>query len=346
MGLAATMVPKHALWHLGDEGHVEGGAKTGVRVDPRRLSRGDRIQLLRSLALSLNDLVGPGKHVVAPDVNSDGAALGVMADELSRIRGFEPGSFAGKVVLSGGRSGREPATGFGGAHAVPHALARAKTRGRHAHLELDGARVVFDGFGAAGRHAAKALARMGCVIAGVRNRSGAIYTTDPNGIDADTLHAHLTVGKGTIPQFAQRSGTNAEAVERDELLRLDADILVLASVGGVVTADVATGVLAPMIVELANAPMTPDGEDVLLENGKIIVPDIVASGGGAYASRLELDGVSNAGITVALTRRADEVNSIMWARVDAAGGNLSPRTAAWALGLEVKLKHAGELGRI
>ena len=265
--LAAAMAWKTALTDL-----PFGGAKGGIDLDPRALSPGERQRATRALMGSLEKVLGPMRDIMAPDMGSGPVEMAWLMDEYGRLHGHTPAIVTGKPIELGGTAGRIEATGEGVA-IVTAAVAH------HAEILLDGARVAVQGFGNVGSHAVAALARLGCVIVGVSDVSGAVH--NPRGLDADELVRRARSG------IAGHEGMDVERISNDELLALDCDILVPAAIGGVLHAGNADTVRARMVVEAANGPLTPGADAVLAERGTLVVPDVLANSGGVIVSYLE-----------------------------------------------------------
>ena len=265
--LAAAMTWKTALTDL-----PFGGAKGGIDLDPKNLSPGERQRATRALMDSLEKVLGPMRDIMAPDMGSGPVEMAWLMDEYGRLHGHTPAIVTGKPLELGGTVGRIEATGEGVA-IITAAVAR------HAEILLEGAHVAVQGFGNVGSHAAAALARLGCVIVGVSDVSGAVH--NPRGLDVDELVRRARSG------ITGHEGMDLERIGNDELLALDCDILVPAAIGGVLHAANADTVRARIVVEGANGPLTPGADAVLAERGTLVVPDILANSGGVIVSYLE-----------------------------------------------------------
>ena len=251
-----------------------GGAKGGIRCEPREMSEAEVERMTRRYASELMPLIGPGRDVMAPDIGTSEREMAWVMDTYNAAMGMTMGApVTGKPVVVGGSSGRKRATGFGVAECVKLAIG------------LEGLeppiRVAMAGFGEVGRVAAEMLAEAGdyfCLVA-AGDVSGGRY--DPAGLDVAALGRHVDEGGALVEHAA------AEPVTPDELLELPCDVLIPAAVGGVLHAGNADAIQARLIVEGANGPTTSEADEALADRGVTIVPDILANAGGVIASHLE-----------------------------------------------------------
>jgi glutamate dehydrogenase (NAD(P)+) len=268
-GLAMWMTWKCAVVDL-----PYGGAKGGVAVDPRLLSRRELEALTRRFAAELSILIGPERDIPAPDVGTNEQTMAWFMDTFSMNRGYSvPGVVTGKPVSIGGTLGRTEATGQGVAIVTREAM---KALGR----PLEGARVVVQGFGNVGSYAARFLRDMGCRVVGVSDSSGGVH--NPKGLDLEEL-ARFKQADGRYCDY--RSGP--DCVTNLELLELPCDILVPAALEGQLTEKNAPHIKARMVVEGANGPTTPGADAILAERGVVVLPDILANAGGVTVSYFE-----------------------------------------------------------
>jgi glutamate dehydrogenase (NAD(P)+) len=243
-----------------------GGAKGGVRVDPSLLSRTELERLTRRYTSEIAEFIGPDRDIPAPDVGTDAQVMAWMMDTYGVLVGRTvQGVVTGKPLAIGGSRGREQATGEGLARVVLRAL------GEKSH----GARVVLQGYGKVGQWAARALDRAGVLIVAVEDVHGAVC--DPQGLNIQLLDQHA----------AQTGSVRGAADACEDIFSVEADVFVPAALGGVIDADVAARLRAPLVVEGANLPTTADGDAALLGRGVRVVPDILANGGGVVVSYLE-----------------------------------------------------------
>ncbi|HEU0115006.1 MAG TPA: Glu/Leu/Phe/Val dehydrogenase, partial [Thermomicrobiales bacterium] len=254
-----------------------GGAKGGVKVNPRLLSAAERERLTRQFTMAIRPLLGPLRDVPAPDVNTDGQTMAWMMDELSRASGETVfAAVTGKPVGLGGSLGRAAATGAG-LGIVALELLRAHGRTPAATT------VAVQGYGKVGRHAARALADAGCRVVAVSDVSGAIHA--PAGLDLDDLDRWIASNPSRL--IEGYPGRGARPISNEALLELPVDLLVPAALEGQVTAANAARIAAWAIVEGANGPVTAEADRILDRRGVIVVPDILANAGGVVVSHLE-----------------------------------------------------------
>ncbi|GBC91702.1 Glutamate dehydrogenase [bacterium HR15] len=249
------------------------GAKGGVVCDPKRLSIHELENLTRRYITEISIMVGPESDIPAPDIGTNPQVMAWIMDTYSMHKGYTvPAVVTGKPVAIGGSEGRLEATGRG-VTVVAHEA--AKLRG----FQLDGARVVIQGFGNVGSATAKLMHQAGAKVIAISDARGGIY--NPNGLDIPNL-LHCAGRDGCIQAYR-----DADQITNKELLELPCDILVPAAVHGVITSENAHNVRAKVIVEAANGPLTPDADRILQDNGVLVVPDILANAGGVVVSYFE-----------------------------------------------------------
>ncbi len=250
-----------------------GGAKGGVRVNPKELSRGELERLTRRYATEIAPLIGPDRDIPAPDVYTDAQTMAWIMDTISMFKGHtELGVVTGKPVELGGSHGRQEATARGCQFVIREAC---RTLG----LALSGATVVVQGFGNAGSNVARFLHEDGARIIALSDSKGGIY--NPHGIDPEAALAHKA------RTGALHGLPDTEAITNEELLELPCDILVPAALENQITRRNADRVRARLIAEAANGPTTPDADDILFERGIMVIPDILANAGGVSVSYFE-----------------------------------------------------------
>jgi glutamate dehydrogenase len=249
-----------------------GGGKGGIICDPRTMSLRELERLSRGYVRAISQIVGPNKDIPAPDVYTNSQIMAWMMDEYSRLREFDsPAFITGKPIVLGGSQGRETATARGVAIIIEEA---AKKKG----IDLQGARVVIQGFGNAGSYLAKFMHDAGAKVVGVSDVYGAI--SDPNGLDINYLLERKD-SFGTFSKLFTNTITNKD------LLELDCDILVPAAIANQITANNAHDIKASIVVEAANGPTTVDATKILTERGVFLVPDILSNAGGVTVSYFE-----------------------------------------------------------
>jgi glutamate dehydrogenase (NAD(P)+) len=250
-----------------------GGAKGGVRVDPRLYSRSELERITRRYTSEIMPLIGPERDIPAPDIGTDEQVMAWMMDTYSVNSGYtQLGSTTGKPIALGGSLGRSTATSAGVVHV---ALAALEHRG----ITPRGATAAVQGYGKVGRSAVRFLHEAGVLVVAVGDEYGAVH--DPSGLDVAKLERHVEAA-GTVVGFA-----GAEALADDLLLELEVDLLVPAAVEGVLRADNAPRVRATVVVEGANGPTTPEADRILEAQGCLVVPDILANAGGVIVSYFE-----------------------------------------------------------
>jgi glutamate dehydrogenase (NAD(P)+) len=261
-------------WKCAVTGLPYGGAKGGVIVDPRALSRRELERLTRRFAAEIGLLIGPDQDVPAPDMGTDGQVMAWIMDTYSMMHGHSvPAVVTGKPVTIGGSSGRVEATGRGVLFITQQACAQIG-------MSLEGARVAIQGFGNVGSIAAKLITEAGGKVVAVSDSKGAIYAPDGLG-DIGELIAR-TRSQGFIPD-----GHLGKHITNQELLELPVDILIPAALEGQIHGGNAAKVQARMIIEAANGPTTPEADRILAAKGVYVVPDILANAGGVIVSYFE-----------------------------------------------------------
>ncbi len=250
-----------------------GGAKGGIRCNPKEMSAGEIERLTRKYAAAIADFVGPDKDIPAPDVGTDAQTMAWFADEYYKIKRMVlPGVITAKPLSIGGSRGRGVATGRGLYFVVVEA---AKAYG----MELKGARVSIQGYGKVAKPAAEFLHEIGCKIVAVSDSRGGVY--NPDGMDPKEL-SEFKAKNGTVVGFP-----GAEEISTTDPITVDCDILIPAALENQITKDNAYDVKAKLIAEGANGPTTPEAHEILVERGVVIIPDILANAGGVSVSYLE-----------------------------------------------------------
>ncbi len=250
-----------------------GGAKGGIAIDPSDLAIQEREGLTRRYVERLAPLIGPETDVPAPDAGTSAETMSWIVDEYGRLRTPSPAVVTGKPLSLGGIPGRVEATGLGVAII---AEAAARTTG----LDLEGARVVVQGFGNVGSHAARCLAERGARVIAVADACGG--WVDPDGLAMDVLHE-----TGTRRPLDALRGTGARPIDASEILGIPCDILIPAALEGAIHAGNVDRVRTRMVVEGANLPTTPCAARKLEASGVTIVPDLLANAGGVTVSFFE-----------------------------------------------------------
>jgi len=281
LALAALMTFKCALVDV-----PFGGAKGGIKIDPRKVTpvQLERITRRYTAELIKKNFIGPGVDVPAPDYGTGPREMAWIADTYAQ---FHPGEIdaigcvTGKPISQGGIRGRKEATGRGVYFGVREALSDPDSVSRLGLTPgLAGKRVVVQGLGNVGYHAAKFLQDAGAEIVGLAEWEGAIAS--PGGLDLDAVVRHRTES-GKILGF---SGA-ADLAKSASALELDCDILVPAALENVITAENAPRVRAKVIAEGANGPTTADADAILKQKGVLVIPDMYLNAGGVTVSYFE-----------------------------------------------------------
>jgi glutamate dehydrogenase (NAD(P)+) len=250
-----------------------GGAKGGVQVAVRQLSRAELERMTRRYASEILPLIGPERDIPAPDMNTDEDIMSWIMDTYSTNQGYSvPGVVTGKPVAIGGSRGRRGATSRGVMYMIFSTL---KTLGRG----IDEISIAIQGYGKVGGFAAQLLHDAGCRVVAVSDVDSGLY--NERGLDPEAINRHKREA-GTVKDFP-----GAEMITNEELLEIDCDVLVPAAIEGVITVKNADSIRAPIICEAANGPVTFEADKILNDRGTLIVPDILANAGGVTVSYFE-----------------------------------------------------------
>lgn len=268
MALSAWMSIKNAAVNV-----PFGGAKGGIRVDPKTLSLGELERMTRRYTSEIGIIIGPTKDIPAPDVNTNEQIMAWMMDTYSMNEGStNTGVVTGKPVDLGGSLGRRDATGRG-VYTVGVEAAN------HMGLDISQARVAIQGFGNVGGVAGRLFADAGARVVAVQDHGGTIYRDA--GLDVPALLAHVAA-HGSVAGFEA-----AEVLENDKFWDLDCDILIPAALEQQITAANAGRIKARLVIEGANGPTTPEADDILQARGILVLPDVIANAGGVTVSYFE-----------------------------------------------------------
>ena len=250
-----------------------GGAKGGVRVNPKEHSRGEIERMTRRYASEIMPLIGPERDIPAPDMNTNEEIMSWIMDTYSINKGYSvPGVVTGKPVSIGGSKGRSGATSRGVMYMIFSTL---KTLG----ISIDEVSVAIQGYGKVGGGAAQLLHDAGCRVIAVSDAEGGLYRE--RGLDPEAINRHQEEA-GSVAQYE-----GAERITNEELLQLECDVLVPAAIEGVITVKNADKIKAKVICEAANGPITFEADRVLKDEGVFVVPDILANSGGVTVSYFE-----------------------------------------------------------
>jgi glutamate dehydrogenase (NAD(P)+) len=268
--LAMLMTWKCALVNL-----PLGGAKGGIQIDPARLSRGELQRMTRRYTSEIVNFIGPDVDIPAPDMGTNEQVMAWIMDTYSQLKGYAiPEIVTGKPVIIGGSLGRKEATGRGVVYALMEAAKLLK-------IKLDQKiRVAIQGFGNVGSAAAKKVEKIGTRVIAVSDHLGGVYNAEGLSYVAlqDWVNLHRTV----------QGFPGGEPITNDQLLTLDADVVIPAATEGTVTADVALRMKCKILAEAANGPTTIEADRIIRERGDIfIIPDVLANAGGVVVSYFE-----------------------------------------------------------
>ena len=250
-----------------------GGAKGGVMINPKKFSPAEIERVSRGYMREINGFIGHDIDIPAPDVNTDSRIMAWMLDEYEKLRGRHcPGVITGKPLELGGSNAREFSTSMGGAYvldefAAGHGMNPKKTT------------VVVQGFGNVGMNIARILSEWGYKIIAVSDSRSGIHRQ--NGLNVNELVAHKEK-TGSLAKF-----DDSKEISNSELLELKADVLIPAALEDQITRQNAGNINAGVILEMANRPITPEADDILLDRNTPVIPDILANAGGVAVSYFE-----------------------------------------------------------
>lgn len=318
IALAAWMTWKCALVDL-----PYGGAKGGVICDPLKLSERELEKITRRYTAEIMPILGPQIDIPAPDVFTTSKTMAWMMDTFSMMTGHtEPAVVTGKPEVLGGSKGRKEATGRG-------VFITTRELYRKLGKSLKGAKILVQGFGNVGSFAAHFLAQEGALIIGVSDSSTGIV--DPAGLDVKSLMECVEKHK------LLEAYTGGKKVQRDEILYMDADILIPAALENQIREDNAGKIKVKVIVEGANGPTTPEADEILEKKGIFVIPDILANSGGVIVSHFEwvqaLSGLywEEKEVNERLENKLVKTFNEVWEKSQKM--NLSLRTAAYVVAL-------------
>ena len=268
MALAAWMSIKNAAVNV-----PYGGAKGGIRVDPKQLTRGELERVTRRYTSEIGIIIGPTKDIPAPDVNTNEQVMAWMMDTYSMNEGATAtGVVTGKPVDLGGSLGRREATGRG---VYTVGIEAARRIG----LDVTRSRVAVQGFGNVGGVAGKLFAEAGARVVAVQDHGGTVYSEA--GLNVPALLDH--VGRhGSVAGFE-----GGQVIPNEDFWGVPCDILIPAALEGQINEKNAGRIQARMVIEGANGPTTPQADDILHDRGVLVLPDVIANAGGVTVSYFE-----------------------------------------------------------
>lgn len=268
MALSGWMSIKNAAMNL-----PFGGAKGGIRVNPKLLSHAEIERMTRRFTSEIHNIIGPSRDIPAPDVNTNEQTMAWMMDTYSVNQGqTTTGVVTGKPISLGGSVGRNEATGRG-------LFTVGVEAAKKINLEISGARIIVQGFGNVGRTAAKLFDGAGSKIIAVMDHTGAIFNS--SGIDIVALSNYVDM-EGGIKGYG-----DAEILLTEEFWGLKCDIAIPAALEGQITKNNADSIKAKLLIEGANGPTTPEADDILRGKNILVVPDVLANAGGVTVSYFE-----------------------------------------------------------
>ena len=265
--LAALMTYKTAVVDI-----PYGGGKGGITIDPRDYSERELEQLSRRFFRRISPIIGVNKDIPAPDVNTTAQIMAWFMDEYSQNHGYSPGIVTGKPIDLGGSLGREAATGRGVYFTIREAAAEFE-------VDLSEATAVIQGFGNVGSFAATFLHEAGCKVIAVSDVTGGLH--EPNGLDISSLTDYVKENR-----VIEGSG-QGKKLSNEELLTIQCDFLVPAALGGVIHKMNADNLNCRFVIEAANGPTTPPGDEILFDKSIPVIPDILTNAGGVTVSYFE-----------------------------------------------------------
>ena len=325
--LASLMTWKTAVVDL-----PYGGAKGGIGIDPRTLSKRELERITRAFVDQIHEIVGPDSDIPAPDMGTNHEVMAWFRNQWEKYHGFNPAVITGKPVEEYGSRGREEATGRGVGTLAVKMLKRLNRKPEQT-------RTAIQGFGNVGSHAAKYLYESAFPIVAVSDVSGAYV--NPKGLNIPELLSYVLKNKGLLAGYQ-----GAERIDPDQLLALDVELLIPAALGDVITAKNVDQIKANLIIEGANGPIDPEADAQLNERNVLVLPDILANAGGVTVSYFEwaqnrqhykwtLDRVRHE-----LDRTLSEAFESVWQ--ESVSKKVSLRTSAFMLAIQ-RVKRASEL---
>ena len=268
MALSAWMTVKCAAVNL-----PYGGAKGGIRCDPKKLSLKELERMTRRYTSEIGIIIGPQRDIPAPDVNTNGQIMAWMMDTYSMNTGTTAtGVVTGKPLHLGGSLGRVKATGRG-------VFVTGREAARRIGLPLDGARVAVQGMGNVGGSAAELFVQAGAKIVAMQDHTGTLV--NPRGFE-------MAATMGAISHDAGIANVKGgERIDNESFWDVDCDILIPAALEGQITPERAQRIKAKLVLEGANGPTLPEADDVLGDRGVLVVPDVICNAGGVTVSYFE-----------------------------------------------------------
>lgn len=251
-----------------------GGGKGGIICNPKEMSNGELERMTRRYAYGIADIIGPHTDIPAPDVYTGGKEMAWIMDTYSALKGnyVQPEVITGKPLPIGGSLGRNEATGRGLSFTVREAAKKLK-------INMKTATVAVQGFGNAGQFASQLVEAQGATVVAASDSQGGVYNKAGISISALRKHKEKT---GSVTGFS-----GAKSITNEDLLETDCTILIPAALENQINGKNARNIKAKLVAEAANGPTTPDADDILYKNKTMVIPDILANGGGVTVSYFE-----------------------------------------------------------
>ncbi|WP_159017764.1 Glu/Leu/Phe/Val family dehydrogenase [Algibacter sp. L3A6] len=275
---AARALAMWMTWKTSLAGLPYGGGKGGIQIDPSKYSTSELERITRRFTFALADNIGPEHDIPAPDINTNSQTMAWISDTYMSTRPPAERSanlhvVTGKPAGSGGLEGRDRATGYGVFLTIKFWADKNK-------INLENKKFIVQGFGNVGYWASYFLEKEGAVLVAVQDAFGSIE--NQKGIDVESLFNYTKSNAGSIVGFPIANDTS-----NDTFFGIDCDILIPAALGNQITKDNAHDIKATLIAEGANGPINVEGEQILVENGVTIIPDILCNSGGVIGSYFE-----------------------------------------------------------
>ena len=253
-----------------------GGGKGGVECNPKQLSERELEEISRAWVRAFKQDIGPDKDIPAPDVNTGAQEMAWMLDEYEKLEGSHaPAAFTGKPIALGGSLGREYSTSLGGVFALEKILEKSSSLSK----QVKGKTVAVQGFGNVGMHLARLLHQRGWKVVAVSNSEGGVYDESGKGLDIPKIIANY--------ERDRLSKVAGKKISNEELLELPVEVLAPSALENQITEKNASAIKAKVVLEMANGPVTPEGDAKLFARGVTVVPDILANSGGVAVSYFE-----------------------------------------------------------
>jgi len=302
-----------------------GGAKGGIKCNPRQMSSGEIERLTRMYVISMTNVFGPDRDIPAPDMGTGQREMAWMMDQYSRQAGITVSSVVtGKPLILGGSLGRMEATGRGVMVSALSAMEKLK-------INPYQSKCVIQGFGNVGSHAALLMEERGAKVIGISDISGAFV--NENGIDIERAIEYRNQNGGTLEGFPE-----ADKINGDDVLLLETDVLIPAAMEDVITIKNAHKIKTKLIVEGANGPTSANADEIIDNNGIMVVPDILANAGGVTVSYFEWvqNRLGYKWTQERISRRSDRIMKSSFTNVYeiAQKYNVSMRIAAYMLAID------------